>query len=499
MEIKYLVAGSWRAQAMLAFAFEGERPCIPEAVLKDVCPWLEKSPPLADFSGKINEVCVAYGEPDSAIPRIIMLGLGSREKMSLDVLRKAVATGAQKARGLGLRSLLLPEAAFADLPGGRARLLEESVCAIILGLYSFHQFKTTQENDPDALAELIIGLENESLLESAQIAARRGAVSGQAVCLGRDLDNTPGNRLYPEALALRASNLAEEHGFKCAVLDDNALREAGMGCMLAVGQGSTHPPRLIVLEYAPSGQEQEKPLLLVGKGITFDSGGICLKPAANMFQMKCDMSGAAAVLAVIDALAREGHHARVIALLACAENMPDGGAFRPGDVVESVNGDTVEIINTDAEGRLVLCDALAYAQKKWLPRAIVDIATLTGACAVALGNGLAGLFCDDDELCSRICGFGQAVGENFWRLPLWSPYEEELQSKIADISHTASREGGAITAALFLKHFVHPGQLWAHMDIAGVDWNAKANPLCPEGASGFGIRALLELCRGGIS
>lgn len=271
-----------------------------------------------------------------------------------------------------------------------------------------------------------------------------------------------------------------------------------MGALLAVGQGSARPPRLVVLEHAPEGHEQDKPLILVGKGITFDSGGISLKPAANMQQMKCDMTGAADVLAAIATLAEEDAPRRVIGLLACAENMPDGRATRPGDVVRSAGGDTVEITNTDAEGRLVLCDALAYAQKQWTPAAMVDIATLTGACAVALGTELAGLFCDDTDLAERIRAAGGVGGENYWRLPLWQPYAEQLKSEVADICHTGPREGGAINAALFLKHFVREGVRWAHLDIAGVDWNAKKSPLCPVGASGFGARTLLELARGGV-
>ena len=254
----------------------------------------------------------------------------------------------------------------------------------------------------------------------------------------------------------------------------------------------------MALEHAPKGHEQDKPLILVGKGITFDSGGISLKPAANMQQMKCDMTGAAAVLAAIAALAEEDAPRRVIGLLACAENMPDGKATRPGDVVRAASGDTVEITNTDAEGRLVLCDALAYAQKHWTPAAMVDIATLTGACAVALGTELAGLFCDDADLAERISAAGGVGGENYWPLPLWQPYAEQLKSEVADICHTGPREGGAINAALFLKHFVREGVRWAHLDIAGVDWNAKKTPLCPVGASGFGARTLLELARGGV-
>jgi leucyl aminopeptidase len=265
-----------------------------------------------------------------------------------------------------------------------------------------------------------------------------------------------------------------------------------------VGQGSARPPRLVVLEHAPEGRGQEKPLIFVGKGITFDSGGLCIKTAAGMGEMKGDMAGAAAVLAVTAMAARENAPRRLIGLLACAENMPGGRAMRPGDVVRTVNGDTVENANTDAEGRLALCDALSWAQKEWTPAAVIDIATLTGACAVALGRGLAGLFCDDAELAERIRAAGGACGEPWWELPLWKPYAEYLKSEVADICHTGPREGGAIHAALFLRHFVDESTRWAHLDIAGTDWAEKSSALCPKGATGFGTRTLLELARGGV-
>jgi leucyl aminopeptidase len=217
-----------------------------------------------------------------------------------------------------------------------------------------------------------------------------------------------------------------------------------------------------------------------------------------MSEMKGDMSGAAAVLAAVATAARENAPHRIIGRMACAENMPDGRAMRPGDVVRTVNGDTVEIANTDAEGRLVLCDALSWAQKEWTPAALIDVATLTGACAVALGRGVAGLFCDDAELAERIRAAGGACGEPCWELPLWKPYAEHLKSEIADICHTGPREGGAIHAALFLRHFVAESTRWAHLDIAGTDWAEKSTALCPKGGTGFGTRTLLELARGGI-
>lgn len=500
MEVRFQNLGPehWKGDVMLVLACEGEELLLQNPELDTAAPWLAVAPALRDFTPKEGGLALLHGHPELAIPRVLAIGLGKREEVTPEHIRKAVAAGVQRCRTLGVRSILLPEPLLSRLPGGRERLVEECVCAAQLALYRFDSLKKTPRDEPPAPEWLALGFEGESVPDGGHAAARRGESAAWAICRARDLANTPGNLLSPALLAERAATLAEESGLACEILDEDALAREGLDCLRAVGQGSARPPRLVILEYAPAGHEQEKPLILIGKGITFDSGGICLKPAANMHQMKCDMSGAAAVLASMAALAREGAPRRVVGILACAENMPDGGAFRPGDVVNAANGDSVEIINTDAEGRLALCDALAWAQKRWTPAAIVDIATLTGACAVALGTGLAGLFCDDDGLAERLTAAGAAAGENFWRLPLWQPYADQLKSEVADVKHTAGREGGAITAALFLRHFVREGELWAHLDIAGVDWNAKTTPLCPEGASGFGTRTLLELARGGI-
>lgn len=500
MDIRFQNLGpeQWKAEVMLAPACEGEdvvREC-PE--LDKAAPWLVVAPALRDFKGKNGELALFHGHPDLPVPRVLAVGLGPRDKVDAAVVRKAVAAAVQRCREQGYASILMPEPALARLPGGRERLVEESVCAALLALYRFTALKKAGTDEPVDPQWLALGFDGQSVPDGAHAAARRGERAAEATRLARDLANMPANLLYPEALAQRAAELAKECGFTCTVLDRDALTEQGMGALLAVGQGSARPPCLVVLEHAPQGHEQEKPLIFVGKGITFDTGGICLKPAANMQQMKCDMTGAATVLAVVAALAREDAPRRVVGLLACAENMPDGRAMRPGDVVRAANGDSVEIVNTDAEGRLVLCDALIYAQKQWTPAAVVDIATLTGACAVALGTEVAGLFCDDAALAERISAAGGVCGENYWRLPLWKPYAESLKSEVADICHMGPREGGAINAALFLQHFIHEGARWAHLDIAGVDWNAKKTPLCPVGATGFGARTLLELARGGV-
>lgn len=501
MDIRFQNLGPehWQGQMLLALSFEGEDLLSACPEIDKACPWLAISPARQDFKGKSKEMTLCHGHPDLPIPRVLLCGLGKRDDFTLSILRNAIGMAMEKARSLGIISLILPEPMLARMPGARERLLQESVYAALISLYKFTEFKTISSEilpDPEWLA---LGFSAEDAHDALQAAARQGEMDAWAVKIARDLDNMPGNLLYPELLALKAAQYAHEYGIKCTILNDEALYEANMGCLLAVGSGSVHPPRLVILEYAHPNHAEDKPLVFIGKGITFDSGGLCLKPAANMYQMKCDMSGAGAVLASISALAQEKTPVRIIGILACAENMPSGSAYRPGDILISANGMSVEVINTDAEGRLALCDALAYVQKNWQPAAIVDIATLTGACAVALGNDLAGLFCENMNLAERISTLGALNGENYWRLPLWEPYTQELKSEIADICHTANREGGAITAALFLKSFVKKDQLWAHLDIAGVDWMSKNSPLCPKGATAFGTRTLLALGRGGLA
>lgn len=500
MDIRFQNLGPehWKGEVLLALACQGENLPAECPALDKAVPWLTVAPGMRDFKGKSGEFALLHGHPELPVPRVLAVGLGPREKVDMQGIRKALAAAVQRCRAQGYASLLLPEPVLSRLPGGRERLVEECVCAALLALHRSDALKKPDAEEPAPPQWLALGFDGEHVPDAAHAAARRGENTAWAVALARDLAAMPPNLLSPDHLARRAQDLAREKGFSCTVLDEKDMEDLGMGCLLAVGRGSACPPRLVVLEHAPRGHEQDKPLILVGKGVTFDSGGISIKPAANMHQMKADMSGAAAVLAAVAALAQEDAPRRVIGLLACAENMPGGRAARPGDVVRAANGDSVEIRNTDAEGRLALCDALIHAQKTWTPSAVVDIATLTGACAVALGPQLAGLFCRDQDLTERIRSAGGACGENFWPLPLWQPYAEDLKSEVADICHIGPREGGAINAALFLAHFVQEGVRWAHLDIAGVDWAAKGSPLAPAGPTGFGARTLLELARGGV-
>lgn len=500
MDIRFQCNGpaQWKADVMVVLFCKGERlpgvaPCVDAAA-----PWLAVSPALRDAHGDKDELTMLYGHPDLPIPNVLAVGLGARENVDVHDVRKALGAALRRCRAAGAISVLIPEPVLATLPGGRERLVEEAVYASLLGLYRLSGLKKPvpeEKRDPEWLA---VGFEGAFVPDGGQAAARRGERAADAVRLARTLANTPANLLGPADLAEKAQSLAVERGLACTVLNEDDLREQGLRCLLAVGQGSARPPRLVVLEHAPEGHAQEKPLILVGKGITFDSGGISLKPGANMHTMKCDMTGAAIVLSVLAAAAEERTPRRVIGIMACAENMPGGHAMRPGDVPIAANGDSVEIQNTDAEGRLVLCDALSYAQKHWTPAAIVDIATLTGACAVALGQEVAGLFCDDSALRERLQASATLGGEAFWPLPLWKNYKENMKSDVADICHIGPREGGAIHAALFLQHFIQNGVRWAHLDIAGVDWASKTGPLTVAGGTAFGTRTLLELVRGGV-
>lgn len=499
MDIRFQAGGAekWKGDVFLVPMLEGEKVLETCPGLDAAAPYLAIAPAMRDVSGRKGETAVVYGHPDLPLSRVMFLGLG-KGPATYDDLRLAFARGVRRAKRLRLSSVLVPAFALERF-GSACRGVEEAVFGAKLGDYRFEAYRHRREEDPQPLDFLAVCFEGEFVPTPEREAARRGENAADGVLLARDLIAMPANALYPETFANKAAELASGLPLSCTVLDEKALEAQGFEAHLAVGRGSRHAPRLVVLEYTPAGHEEERPLVLVGKGITFDSGGISLKPAARMHTMKCDMTGAADTLAALVTLARESAPHHVVGVMALAENMPGGNAVKPGDIVTSLKGDTVEIVNTDAEGRLVLCDALAYAQKTWKPAAIVDVATLTGACAVALGDQVGGLFSNDDALASRILSAGACGGEVYWRMPLWPGYRDRLKSPVADICHTASsREGGAITAALFLEHFVDEGLAWAHLDIAGEDWVEKGTPLCHVGPSAFGARTLIELGRGGM-
>jgi leucyl aminopeptidase len=318
----------------------------------------------------------------------------------------------------------------------------------------------------------------------------RGLVLGDVVCTARDMVNAPGNELTPTEMANRAAAAAKRHGYRCEVFERREIQKIGMGGLLAVAQGSDQPPRFIVLEYDGAGSKTA-PFVVVGKGLTFDAGGICLKPAAKMDEMKGDMAGGAAALGVVEAAARLGLRARVIGLVPATENLLGASAYRPGDILKMLNGKTVFVDNTDAEGRLILGDALAYAQR-YKPRAIVDMATLTGAVLVALGQVATAVLGNDRELVRRLVESGDRTFERLWELPLWDEFEELIKSPIADIKNSGGKNGGTITAAAFLRHFVGSTP-WAHLDIAGTAMGSPHTDINRSWASGWGVRLLDRL------
>ena len=463
-----------------------------------------------DFAGRASEIAVLYPRGLNT-GRVIVVGLGKRAEIDAQRLRLAAAQAARRARELGTRTLTLalPE------PGGRAEVARQAqACAegAVLGHYRHTAYKSDPGPPPLRKIEIAPGgssgpsASGRVARQELAAAVARGARWAEAACLARDLASTPGQDLTPEVLARRAREVARDSGARCRVLGVPELERLGMGALLAVGRGSVHPPRFIVLERAPrpagaglrrTGHRQAPrvaTVVVIGKGVTFDTGGISLKPALDMARMKYDMAGAAAVLgmfaALPDAGAGHGLPFRVVGLIPSAENMPGGGALKPGDVVRALDGTTIEVTNTDAEGRLILADALGYAAR-FKPDAVVDLATLTGAISIALGHLAAGLFTADDGLATELLAASAASGERLWRMPLWDDYAAGLRSDTADLANSGGREGGAILGALFLKRFAR-GFRWAHLDIASTAWTPAERPHEPRGPTGFGVRLLLE-------
>jgi leucyl aminopeptidase len=507
MEIDFrgTAAGDAVACALVPL-YERAADAAPDPLPARLFPWTAEHPGLRDFRGKEDERLLLYA-PAGMLPaeRVALVGLGKRDGNSLKNLRNAVAGALKFCRERAFASVGLPLAALealADAGLDTATLVRESAASAPLGLYrgDLCRGKGNKDEerpaDPTSFSFLFAG---EDVPAALREAARFGAGEARGVILTRDLANTPGNRMSPAVLADEARKVAETYGFSCAVFDDEQIFSMGMGALYAVGRGSRNGPRFTVLEHCPAGREQDRPLIVAGKGITFDSGGLSLKPSASMHEMKSDMAGAAAVLGLFTALGEAPDRAalpRVIGLIAAAENMPGGGATRPGDVITALNGNTVEIQNTDAEGRLALCDALAYAQKAYAPALLIDLATLTGACVIALGDYGSGLFTEDAALRAAVQAAAAQAGDLVWPMPLWDDYDKNLKSEIADMSNIGPREGGAVHAALFLRRFIEKGTRWAHLDIAGPGWVNKASPLHPApGATGAGVRLLCRLLR----
>ncbi|MBI4354142.1 MAG: leucyl aminopeptidase [Candidatus Omnitrophica bacterium] len=421
----------------------------------------------------------------------LVVGLGKMKDLSLEQARQFAGTAARTARARGFRHLVLPvlrERAF-----GQASTVAQALTeGAWLSLYRYDQLKQVPKHEKNKrLDAMTLLIERSRDLGEAKRGAEKAEAVVEAVRLARDLINGPSNIVTPTYLANHARALAKELKLKCTVTPFAQLKRLGFGGIVGVAQGSPHPAQFIVLEYHPS--RAKATFALCGKGITFDSGGISIKPSAKMEQMKYDMSGAAAVLGAMKAAATLKLPVRVVGIIAATENMPSGTAQKPGDVLKTLSGKTVEVLNTDAEGRLVLADCLHYA-KRYKPDCVVDLATLTGACVVALGAEAIGLMTKNERLAARLNHAGQATYERVWRLPLWDEYGPAMKSDIADLRNvTNTGEAGTITAAKFLEEFTEGLKAWAHLDIAGTAWSEKDKPYVPKGAVGIGVRLLVKL------
>ncbi len=445
-----------------------------------------------DFRGKRNEVAVLY--PAGSLParRVLVVGLGKAEKFTVEGIRQAAATAARKARDLGVTQLHT----VVHGAGGGAIEMETAAQAMvegtILGLYRYQELKTQLEDVRPNVETLTLVEFDPAKLAALEAGAAAGRVIAEATCLARDLINRPANLATPSTIAETARTMAEAVGLQCRIMEKAEIEALGMGAFLSVNKGGGEPAKMVILEHN-AGREDLPAVALVGKGITFDSGGISIKPSQDLWKMKDDMAGAAAVIGALCATAQLNLPLRVVGLAPLTENMPDALASKPGDVVKSLKGLTVEIHSTDAEGRMLLIDALTYAGT-FKPQAIVDIATLTGAQAVALGTPAAAVM-GDEALVARLRAAGEASYDRVWPMPLFEEYGEQLKSDVADVCHVGSRAGGCVTAGFFLSKFVPEGIPWAHIDMAAQGLADDDRPYIPRGGAGFGVRLLVELLR----
>ncbi|HVI49993.1 MAG TPA: leucyl aminopeptidase [Candidatus Sulfotelmatobacter sp.] len=440
------------------------------------------------FEGKKEQALLLQAPAGIEASRVLLLGLG--KAADFDALAAEALGGAVIAQlassgdavvtvaldGLEGSTLSAPEAAAAIALGARLRS------------YRFDKYRTKEKKeDKPSLKKVVIALDAHA--EAKKAFAVKDLVA-EGVFLTRDLASEPANVIYPESLAEAAKSLSEL-GLEIEVLGEKQMKKLGMGALLGVGQGSARESQLVTLRWN-GGTKDDAPVAFVGKGVCFDSGGISIKPAANMEDMKWDMGGAAVVIGLMKALALRKAKVNVVGVVGLVENMPSGTAQRPGDVVTSMSGQTIEVINTDAEGRLVLADALWYTQQQFKPHSIVDLATLTGAIIVSLGSHYAGLFSNDDDLADKLTAAGKDVGEKLWRMPVDDPYDKMIKSEIADMKNVGEGGAGSVTAAMFLKRFIKDTK-WAHLDIAGVTWAKADKPVTPKGATAFGVRLLDRL------
>ncbi|MEX1139239.1 MAG: leucyl aminopeptidase [Bacteroidota bacterium] len=440
-----------------------------------------------DFKGKEKESALIYSETSGGPKRILLIGLGEKKKATHETFRRAAARAAKrcfelKVRTMGFMIPLMPKDVF--------RTVLAAGEGASLGLYRFDKYISKPAEDRHAIGELVLLTSDRRSAAEGEKALAQASIVAQAAMFARDLSNAPGNEIYPETLAKAAIESGKKSGYKVRVMEKAEIEKLGMGGIIGVSQGSSRPPRFIVMEHNKSAK---KTVVLVGKGVTFDTGGISIKPSAGMAEMKMDMAGAAAVIGTMEAVARLKLRVHVVGLVPAVENMPGGNSVRPGDILRHYNGKTSEVDNTDAEGRLILADALGYAEK-FKPAAVIDLATLTGACVVALGHHATGMMGNNDALMVKLKTAGEATYERVWQLPLYDEYEKQIKSDVADVKNVGGRWAGAITAGWFLKKFIgdYP---WVHLDIAGTAMMEENGDYTQRGGSGVGVRLLVEFLK----
>ena len=484
-----------KSQAIILTFFEGQKKLAGAALQIDQkCNGLiSELIKNRDFEAKLSQISVIYTKDLLPAKRITLLGLGKSTEVDLDKIRGAFAKVMQHLRSLNIKEAVT-SIDWKMISETKEKITQAVVEGALLGLYQYNPYKTVGRDDLKEMEQLNIICEGKdfNLLESE---IKKTQMIIEAVYFARDLVSAPSNEMTPSIMAKKAQRIGKRKNVVCKVLDKKRMKELGMNSLLGVASGSNEEPQFIILEYS-GGKNNEAPILLIGKGLTFDSGGISIKPSEKMDEMKTDMSGGAAVMGAIMAALNLELPLNIVGLIPATENMPSGTAYKPGDILKSYSGITIEVINTDAEGRLILADALSYASK-YKPAAIIDVATLTGACIVALGDDVIGMLGTNDKLKSEINKAAKATGELVWELPLWDSYSELIKSDIADYKNSGGRAAGTITAAAFLSKFVGDFP-WVHLDIAGPAWTAKDRTYIPKGASGVAVRLLVEFLRNRI-
>lgn len=451
-----------------------------------------------DFKGKTNSIITTYLQGENKSKRLAILGLGNSKEITLEKLRSAYALAAKKMAALKLNSVAfeVPDLGLIKSIVNHSHYdIMQALCEGVF-LTQYNTKKYQAKNDFHTLNETIFFTDSPKYTREANDALKDAKTICDAVLVARDLENEPSNYLTPEKFAEYVKKSSAKAGYSVTVFDEKKIAQLNMGGVLNVGKGSVNPPRFLILQYFGS-NKSEKPVVLVGKGVTFDSGGISIKPSQGMDAMKMDMGGAAAVVGAFEAIARLKYKMNVIGLIPAVENMPDGNAYKPGDVLKSYGGITVEIDNTDAEGRLVLADALEYAAN-YKPKAVIDVCTLTGAAIICFGHLLAGLMGNDKDLNKKIFESGEKTYERVWELPLYDEYDKLMKSDIADIKNAGpARQAGTIMGGIFLKKFVQDKYPWAHLDIASVAFNLGENTeeYQTPGATGYGVRLFVELLK----